>query len=360
MVTVAIDAAKHGDRSFCTPGGPAGQCQAGATCTTSLPAGAQADASPPGTCTDGKFTYLPVSGSCLADPASCGWTGAEGIPAVAGNYLISANLFRTRDTFRQDLIDEAQLVRAVAYVPTGAPPTGHAIFDGVLGISTALGGAYIIDPGTVYYSGQSLGAIQGAANVATNPRISKAAFNVPGGALVDVFTSSPSCTSQVSALLASLGIQPGSSAYLQFLVVAKTVLDPADPINFVGHITHDTLPNLLGSGDQAPKAVIEQMAYCDQTVPNPWNFLFASNLPLAPLPLVSGTFGTGTGELQLFVGAGFGGTPQELLQCSPSSSAAVEHGFLLDWTNPARTQQAQTDIVNFMTTGTLPLSVQQN
>jgi hypothetical protein len=360
MVTVAIDAAKHGDRSFCTPDGPAAQCQAGATCTTDLPAGAQADASPPGRCTDGRFAYLPVSASCRANPTACSWTGQQGIPAVSGNYLVSANLFRTRDTLRQDLIDDAQLVRAVAYVPSGAPPTGHHIFDGVLGISTALGGTYIIDPATVYYSGHSLGAIQGAANVATHPRIAKAAFTAPGGSLVDVFTNSPAVAAQTSALLASLGIQPGSSEYLQFLVVAKTVFDPADPINFVGHITHDTLPNLLGTGDQAPKAVIQQMAYCDQAVPNPWNFLYASNLALSPLPLVSPTFGTGTGQLELFVGSGFTPTPAALLQCSAASSAAVGHGFLLDWNNPARTQKAQTDIVDFLTTNTLPPSVQQN
>ena len=59
---------------------------------------------------------------------------------MSSNYLVSANFFRTRDTFRQDMIDQSQLVRAVAFAPTGAPPTGHNLFDHM--IATGV----IIDP----------------------------------------------------------------------------------------------------------------------------------------------------------------------------------------------------------------------
>lgn len=352
LVTVAIDAAKFGDRSFCDPHGPTTQCASGATCTTSLPAGAQGDASPPGTCTGGNFQYLPVSSSCSV-PGSCGgYAYAEGIPAVSGQYYISSNFFRTRDTVRQDMIDESQLTRVIAGNGTANTLVAHMAPQGV-----------VIDPTTVYYSSQSLGSINGAGNVATNPRISKAAFNVGGGTTVDVFTNAPAFASTTAALLSSLGIAPGTAKYLQFLVVAKTILDPADPINFVGHLTHDTLPNLLpplggatdGSVPQAAKRILSQAAYCDNTVPNPFNYLFASNIPVGPTPASGAAFFTpgATGTFQLFVGAGF--TAANFGSCT----GAVGHGFLLDFVNPTLTLEGQSDIAQFVVNNTNPLSIRQ-
>ncbi|HEY1551103.1 MAG TPA: hypothetical protein VGG28_24910 [Kofleriaceae bacterium] len=363
MAVVAIDAAKHGDRSFCTPTTNFGQCKGDTasmtTCTTSLPSGAQGDVNPPGSCPNG-FTYEPVSAFCgasLANAATCDYTGSDGIPAVSGNYLITSNFFRTRDTMRQDMIDESQLIRAVAFVPSAAAPTSN-IFGAVEGYSTSGGtnlpGLYVIDPGTVFFSGQSLGAINGAADVATNPRIAKAGLNVGGGTVVDVFTNSPAFVSETDALLAGLGIQPGTSAYLQFLVVAKTVLDPADPINFVGHITHDTLPNLLGTGNQAPKAVLSQSAYCDQTVPNPFNFIYANVLDVTPLPPTGGA-GSASAAYELFVN----GAPNADLSCNPIPTSAVEHAFITDWKNSTITTNAQNDIANFVMKGLVPPSIQQ-
>ncbi len=353
MVTVAIDAPKFGDRSLCDPNGPATQCAAGATCTTSLPAGAQGDASPPGTCTDGKFQYLPVSSACSV-PGSCGgYAYAEGIPAVSGQYYITTNFFRTRDSSRQDIIDESQVTRVIG--GDGATTTSLLTHMAPRGV--------IVNPGVIYYSSQSLGSINGAANVAANPRISKAAFNVGGGTTVDVFTNSPSFAATTNALLASIGIVPGTSAYLQFLVVAKTVLDGADPLNFVGHLTANTLPNLLvdqtGATPQAAKKVLAQNAYCDQTVPNPFNYLFASNVPVGPTPAIgAGFFANGlTGTFSLFVGTGF--TPTDLSTGSCTAGNSVEHGFLLDFTNALRTLTAQSDIANFVISNTNPPSVRQ-
>ena len=345
MVTVAIDATKFGDRSFCDPSGPAAQCATG-TCMTSLPAGAQGDASPPGTCVGGALQYKPVSPSCAA-PGSCGgYAYAEGIPAVSGQYYISSNFFRTRDSIRQDMIDESQLTRVIAG-------------DGVTSTSLIMhmvASGFVIDPSTVYYSSQSLGSLNGAGNVATNPRITKAGFNVGGGTTVDVFTNAPAFASTTGALLNSIGIVPGTSAYLQFLVVAKTIIDPADPINFVNHLTVNTLPNLLvdqtGATPQAAKKVLSQAAYCDDTVPNPFDYIFASNIPVGPTPAAGAAFfGGGTGTFQLFVGAGF--TPANFGSCT----GAVEHGFLLDFVNPALTLEAQSDIAQFVTNNTNPLSV---
>jgi len=351
MVTVAIDAAKHGDRAFCTPGQP-GQCLGGGACTTMLPSGAQGDVNPPGTCGAAGYATHPVSPSCTGACATQSNTNGTGISLVSGNYLVSTNFFRTRDTMRQDLIDESQLIRAIAFVPTTGVPTGHPVFDYMAGRGV------VIDPATIFYSGQSLGAIQGAADVATNPRISKAGFNVGGGSVVDIFTNSPAFVSTTDQLLAGLGITPGTSAYLQFLVVAKTVLDPADPVNFVGHLTANTLPNLLVAGNpaQAAKQVLTQIANCDQTVPNPFELIYASNIPTGPLPTGPSFFGGGTGTFQLFVTDPF--DPTTFGSCSPLPASAVEHAFLTDWVTPAITLNAQNDMAGFVMHGTAPLSVQ--
>jgi len=72
FVTVAIDAAKHGDRSFCTSGQTTitvgtqtlPQCANNAVCTTTLPAGAQGDTNPPGICPSPGFFKVPYSTFC--------------------------------------------------------------------------------------------------------------------------------------------------------------------------------------------------------------------------------------------------------------------------------------------------------
>jgi hypothetical protein len=187
----------------------------------------------------------------------------------------------------------------------------------------------------------------------------KAGFNVGGGTVVDIFTNSPAFVDSTDALLASLGITPGTSAYLQFLVVAKTVLDPADPVNFVGHLTSNTLPNLLAAGNppQAAKKVLTQIANCDQTVPNPFELIYASNIPTGPLPTGPAFFApAATGTFQLFVTNPF--DPATFGSCSPVPASAVEHGFLTDWQTPSLTQNAQNDMANFVMHDIAPLSVQ--
>jgi dienelactone hydrolase len=366
LVTVAIDAAKHGDRTLCgvgdvfAPGTTVPICSDGAACVALIPAaGNQGDTKAPGTCAAG-FTKAPVSRTCALGgcPAA-----SDGIPIISGNFVISGNLFRTRDTFRQDMIDQSQLVRVIAFAPPSNYTAGtNPVFD------TLAAGGLVIDPSKVYYVGQSLGAINGAADVATNPRISKAVLNVGGGTITDVFATSPAFSPSVDQLLAGLGIGKGTSAYFQFLIVAKTVLDPADPINYVGHLTGNTLPNLLaplggnenGSVPQTAKKVLDQVAFCDQTVPNPFNLVFASNAGTGPLPGLAGFGGPGT--FQLFFKGTSAPSAADLGSCpAPGGTSlpafAVGHSFLTDWVSPSRTRRAQGDAAAFLAADTTPLTL---
>jgi hypothetical protein len=318
---------------------------------------------PPGTCPDGF----------IKNPVTPGATGnSDGIPQASGSlpYLLSANFFRTRDTFRQDLIDESQLVRAIAFVP-GDPTVHHTVFEHMAPRGV------IVDPATIYFSGQSLGAIQGTLDVATNPRISKAGLNVGGGTITDIFTTSPAFKLEVDKLLAQVGIQRGTAKFLQFLVVAKTVLDPADPVNFAGHLTAKTLPNLLpplgnpnGSVPQVPKKILIQVANCDQVVPNPMGLIWASNIELAttipggPLPVDPTFFAPNTqGTFQLFVGKDFNpldlGRADKCTDTTAAGALVVDknpsggHGFLLSFEN-SLTPAAQASMASFMTGNPVP------
>ncbi|HEY0190252.1 MAG TPA: hypothetical protein VGC42_03970 [Kofleriaceae bacterium] len=362
MATIAIDAAKHGDRAFCEGGvtgttvdaaGAHGGCYPGVVCNAIAGTATQGDVHPPGTCATGGLFKVGVTGGNRTPTQ-------DGIPAISGTYLVSANFFRTRDTMRQDLIDESQLIRAVAYIPAKAPPTGHSLFDHLA--ATGL----ILDPAAVYYTGQSLGSIQGVANVATDSRISKAVFNVGGGTVVDVFTNSPAFAAGVDALLAGLGISKTDTAkYLQFLVVAKTVLDPADPINFADKLINHPLPNLLadqtGATAQTAKKILTQIADCDNTVPNPFNVLFTTNIGGAAMsPAVPGFFtGGGSSFFQLYAAdTSITTLPGFLTQNCATSSAAVSHGFLLDFKNVSLTTKAQGSEASFLRTNAPQLSLE--
>jgi hypothetical protein len=167
-----------------------------------------------------------------------------------------------------------------------------------------------------------------------------------------------------------MGITPGTSKYLQFLSVAKLILDPADPVNFAGHLTANTLPNLLASvppGTSPPpqdaKKVLTQAALCDQTVPNTWNYVLDAVAGTGPMPLIDASFGA-PGTFQLYFQT-VGGPPTlqqvsaEIAHCGVpgnTSPNAVKHGFLANW-GSAATQLAQTDAANFVVSDTLPMSL---
>jgi hypothetical protein len=264
-----------------------------------------------------------------------------GTPIASGNYLITGNLFRTRDTLRQDIIDQSQLVQVLGVNPL-SPPSGADILA-KMGSAGA-----VIDPTRIYFVGQSLGGIQGAADIAANPRITKALLNVSGETIVDLFSNSPTLRPGLVTLLGTLTppILPNTPQFLQFLNVAKWVLDPAEPANFGDHITRNTLANLIKSGlppplnsdPMLPKKVLGQYAQCDDTVGNPFNLLQFKHIGLGPVTSTTGT-------LTVFT------TDPAATSPAACPTGTVKHGFLTDWvTYPGATgitQTAQDDAAKF-------------
>ncbi len=419
LAVAAIDAPLHGDRSYCSAihlfqGATlvtADKCTASAPCTNlsfvecaaapggadcvpdptlagqgdtapMLPAGALANgplpSAAPGHCMNGATSAPLLHAPTLCNNAGClaVWPGTAGRPVASGEYFVSANFFRTRDSMRQDVVDFSQLVNVITPAPPGGMIAGHDIFNDLLGANT------ILDPTRVSWVGQSLGAILGTMSTAANPRLSRAALDVGGGTLVDVFTQAPSFTDQVNALFLSLGIDRSilqnpadprylatAEAYLRVLNVTKWILDPADPINFAGHVADDPLPNLLpplggatdGSKPQLAKGALGQIATCDQTVPNPFNALLDGDI-LAPSGLVPIPAAPGSGYIQWFVDVN--GPAINVAGSSYNCPAGmrVPHGFFTTWGYgmPAGTDRtsvnnlanlAQSAAANFLSTG---------
>ena len=348
IVVIAIDSPKHGDRAFCdaskfvsnaaTQAKTFPECNPGGTCTPLFPAGTQGDAVPPGTCSTG-LAHVPAH--CASTDCVAAWAAAgadNGQTLASADYFVSANFFRTRDTTRQDVLDQSAAILAMSPVVPAALNTVQAVL--------ASKGIFIF-PGdathpAIDWIGQSYGSITGAINMAANPRLATAVLNVGGGTTVDIFATPGSAfNGSLIALLKSLGLQFDSNGnplpqsagqYLQLLNVAKWILDPADPINFARHITADTLPNLATGSPQMAKTVLAQMAECDNTVPNPSNIELNLNMGTGPL-YVPGTSPTPNSTLTLFVdrdpraiGGACVGFPAGV-----TSAGTVPHGFITDW-----------------------------
>ena len=277
FVVAAIDFPQHGDRTWCFKDS---DCELGG-----------AD----GTCTAFTVGGLPAyqgdvdSGTGLAiAPGTC--TGGS-VPkaAVSGQTFISQNFFRTRDSFRQNLIDQSALVLALARPPSSPQPAANP-FTAAL---AADGIGVAVNPAAVYWEGISLGGIAGTEVLATNPRFSRGVTSVAGGTLVDFFTKAPAFQARVIPLFTGLlkpqldAIAPGTpfsfalvdpsngsfnagvaAAYGKTLLVAKWILDPGEPLNFARHLRTSPLPNLLAGGLQPQKDVLGQVAVGDQVIPN--------------------------------------------------------------------------------------------
>jgi hypothetical protein len=350
FVVAAIDAPKHGDRAFCSSNA---QCASG-TCQPIAGAATQGDATPPGQCKDasGNATSLAKKPVLCGPSASCPTTATDGISLASGNYVISGNLFRTRDTFRQDVLDNSGLILALARPPPPTLPATTAPNPVTLELASK---GIAVDPSKVYWEGQSLGGILGTISAAANPRISEAVLNVPGGTFADIAVTSPAFAPALNSVLASLSppILPGTSQFLQFVQVAKWVLDPAEPINFAGHLLggtdHPTLPNLLAGGaPQTAKRVLGQMAVCDNVVPNPFNLLLFNVAGLAP---------STANKYQVFKTITNPQAPNGFCVLpSPFDTGTVAHAFLLDHgftaqgaaNNVALSTAARVDAANFL------------
>ncbi|MDP3233937.1 MAG: hypothetical protein Q8N26_14245 [Myxococcales bacterium] len=237
VATIAIDAPFHGDRSDCRGvASPDAACadsvnqECSATtgrCVARVPANASQCAVAPADCfTLGQGRCLTATGRCEGGSfvRSAPTFVLYGTPAISGNRFVDAsNLFATRDNLRHaGAADLAQVLRVLAATE---PRSLNA------SLTSAMRGT--LDATQVHVVGQSVGSFTGAVFAAANPAPSRVALNVPGVDPLEAVLTSPAFTAQRTVLLAGVGSSPGTASFDAFLVLAKTILDPADPQNLI-------------------------------------------------------------------------------------------------------------------------------
>jgi len=349
QATVAIDTVYHGDRSTCagitaaaglSDGSapidtPDKACSTGSRCDVDpasasfgrcisdapLPCNPSSPATGDFACSPtGQMRCLPTSATDATAGVCEGGTfrtNSSGTPFISGwNMLNLTNLFATRDNFRQHTIEHAQLERVLS----------------AAGIDTQLEaqGAGKIDETQINYIGQSLGGTLGPLYTSASPAVRHAMFNAPAGNLTGVLMTSPAFAQAFTGFLAALaaqGLNQGTPAFDQFLVLGKTILDPADPINYIYAVEN-------GPATPANREAFIQYIENDQVLPNPLTeaLIATANRTEAKKQLLSFKFAPTEAQLP----------------------AAQRHGFLLNFSNPAVTTQAQTQAIQFISTGALP------
>lgn len=357
FASIAIDVVFHGDRTTCV-GSKAVTMQTTDDAACANPLTQMCDA------TTGRCIARDQSTAVACDPAGlgdatcfaaglgqCQFQGAnagkceggdflrdaEGKPVIAAwNYLNLVNLFATRDNFRYTgSVDFAQLVRVIR-------STAMTSLNGQLAFNMAPG----LNGSVIHYAGQSLGTFNGNVFAASSAAATHVALNVPGSSQVDVLLTAPGFAAQRAGFLASLaqlGLTPGTPGFDQFIVLARTIMDPADPQNLGYEAVHSSNAN---------RKVYIQYIQDDQVLPNATTQLLinAANQDTAK-------------QAQVFEFLEHSGAAAAAGFIPASYPLANRHGFLL---NPAGNSEcnpltascatvvAQTKLVTFLATGTAP------
>lgn len=239
---------------------------------------------------------------------------ADGSVTISGwNMLDLQNFFVTRDNFRHQVLDLAQVVRVLQ-----GPGLDEQLAE--------LGGAPV-DGTHLDYLGQSLGGMLGTLYTAVSPDVRRAVLNVPGGRLPQVLDEATDANfvamrTALYATLATMGMPQGSPAFDTYIRTAQWILDPGDPINAAWHVTNG--PNI-----PADRRALVQYITGDKVIPNSTTraLIDAVNTRPGAKPLSTRMFDPTLAEL-----------PEN-----------ARHGFLANGANPTVTQQAQEEVVQFLT-----------
>jgi len=145
-----------------------------------------------------------------------GAPGPDGIIDPSGAHALNFQEYRaSRDNVRQGIIDLSVLASSLA----------NFDLDG--------DGAGDLRPFNVGYTGISWGGINGTGFAAIEPLVDRAHLNVPAGGLVRAGEASPTFGPRIRAGLEAAGIFPGDPLFELYLTVGQSVVDSADPINWV-------------------------------------------------------------------------------------------------------------------------------
>ncbi|CAN8142126.1 Lipase [uncultured Thiomicrorhabdus sp.] len=203
----------------------------------------------------------------------------DGVIDTSGRHFINlSHLVVTRDNLRQAVSDLMQLRSALENFQSGG----------------------LLDASQVSFVGHSLGAMVGGIYQAFEPA-DEAVYAMPGLQAPYLLAASASFAPEIEAGLAAQGVVTGSSEYQQFLLAAQTVVDSADPVNYVSHLANNTLLfEVVGNevlGNVPDQTIPNAVATAPLAGTNPWIALQDLNL-VSPSANVLTAVSDGKGVMQ--------------------------------------------------------------
>jgi hypothetical protein len=223
--------------------------------------------------TAGAPVQVPAGGRGIDQDGNGAIDSTEGVNAAAPQTIVSS-----RDGLRQTVIDLMQLVRQVE---VGMDADGDGTRD--------------LDPGRIYYAGQSFGGIYGTMLLGVERNIKAGVPNVPGGSITEIARLSPSFRILTGLSLVTrqpvllnlpptpelpvplnfneniplrdlppvVNNVPGAFAIAELLDRNEWVQQSGNPVSYASLIRQNPPQG------HAAKPVIVQVAKGDVTVPNP-------------------------------------------------------------------------------------------
>lgn len=159
-------------------------------------------------------------------------------PDPSGSYFINLqSLLTARDNLRQAQADLSILALNIPAIDI----TGDGLGD--------------FDGSAINFVGLSLGAMSGVPFLSVESTVSNGVLSVPGGGIANLLAGSDTFGDIIRDGLAAAGVEPFSPDYFQFLLIAQTVVDAADPINW-------------GARAAATNTILLQQVAGDAVVPN--------------------------------------------------------------------------------------------
>jgi hypothetical protein len=143
--------------------------------------------------------------------------GPDGIVDPSGIHVINLrSLLTTRDNARQAQADLSVLAVTLPLIDID----GDALPD--------------LDASNVSFAGIAMGSIVGTVFATVEPLVPNAFLSAPAGGLARAFEASEVFGPAIRAGLAGAGVEPGTSNYELFFTAFQTIIDSADPINWIG------------------------------------------------------------------------------------------------------------------------------
>lgn len=148
-----------------------------------------------------------------------GAPGPDGKVDASGTHMINlSSLLTSRDNMRQAQADLSVLAVSLASIDAN----GDSLPD--------------LDASTVSYAGFSLSGVTGTAFAAVEPMVPNVFLSAAVGGWARALEASPTIGPRIRAGLAAAGVQPGTTDYELFFTAFQTVMDSADPANWISEV----------------------------------------------------------------------------------------------------------------------------